>query len=372
MWKILRTPKGIAFLFFILIGLFFFRGVQFEKLEDLLGDYCFGRGRLKASCYINQTKLNQKIKQGLPQWAKAQIRSDLEKFKPFKTSDVDQLHQDFPMLFRFKIKDGRLETSYQAGLEIHSAFKPMVVIFDYLAKHGYIKEADFLMGLSDLFKPQVPQKLSVPIFVFAKDMSDSFEQQSVPVPDWMNIVQSPFIRKEIQEGIKKWPWAAKKPLLFWRGGSIASTNFRERLVELSKQYPNLIDAKFSRTPGVPFVTRADHLQYQYLISIDGIRATWTRLVWHLQSNSLVFKHDSHQIQWFYSALKPYVHYVPVQDDEDSLLKNLKWASENPQAVQAIIQQAQAFAEDHLSLEDMCHYYIGLLVEYQKMLIKKEM
>ncbi|MBP6104356.1 MAG: hypothetical protein KA508_04795, partial [Gammaproteobacteria bacterium] len=92
--------------------------------------------------------------------------------------------------------------------------------------------------------------------------------------------------------------------------------------------------------------------------------TWTRLVWHLQGNSLTFKHLSTQIQWFYKGIKPYIHYIPVKD-EKALLAVLDWAEKNPKRAEAMAQQSTDFVENNLTLEDMVHYYIVLLQEYAK-------
>jgi len=133
---------------------------------------------------------------------------------------------------------------------------------------------------------------------------------------------------------------------------------------MSKQDPDGIDAKFVDKQTVKFVKQEDHLQYKYLIAIDGARATWTRFVWHLQSNSMTFKHNSRQVQWFYKGIEPYIHYIPVKD-EKGLSDALGWVEKNQELVEAIAKESTDFVENHLTLEDMVHYYIVLLQEYTK-------
>jgi hypothetical protein len=135
---------------------------------------------------------------------------------------------------------------------------------------------------------------------------------------------------------------------------------------MSDRYPALIDAKFVDQKRPTFVSPEDHLRYKYLISIDGARCAWERFIWHLHSNSLVFKNESAQKQWFYNGILPYVHYIPVKD-EQSLLAAIGWAKMHPIEVQSIIQNASTFVEENLSLEDMYHYFMVLIQEYSKKL-----
>ncbi len=318
----------------------------------------------KVSCLINKKILDQKLKVGLAPWAVAQIEEDLRPFKPFTQSDIDRFHKKQDMLFRFQVQNGNLKISYKDNLNILPAYKVLTDLFHYLVKHGYVQNTDFLMGLSDYFIPAIAPTL--PIFVFAKDQDKPYELTQVLVPDWMNMLKMPSLQVRIRKANQKFPWQDKEPLLFWRGGNVASTLFRKTLVELSDHYPDRIDAKFTDKVKVKFVKQEDHLKYKYLIAIDGARCTWTRMVWHLQSNSLTFKHTSPQAQWFYKGIEPYKHYIPVKDEQD-LLEALYWAEEHPDLAQTIAQQSTAFVENGLTLEDMVHYYIALIKAYNKKL-----
>ncbi|MBP9728949.1 MAG: hypothetical protein KBD23_02265 [Gammaproteobacteria bacterium] len=339
-----------------------FSGVPITVSLKTLLKNPFACGDAKVSCLINKKVLDQKIKAGLPQWARDQIQEDLGKFKPFKKSELDRFHKKLDMLFRFQVQNQHLKTTYKDNLNILPAYKVLSDLFEYLVKNGYVADTDFLMGLSDNFTSSI--KITHPIFVFAKDLNNPFERDEVMVPDWMNMLQMPTLQPRIRKANQQFPWAVKEPILFWRGGASASTQFRQAIVDLSEKHPDLIDAKFTDKVKVKFVKQEDHLKYKYLIAIDGARCTWTRLVWHLQANSLTFKHLSTQIQWFYKGIKPYIHYIPVKD-EKALLAVLDWAEKNPKRAEAMAQQSTDFVENNLTLEDMVHYYIVLLQEYAK-------
>lgn len=256
-----------------------------------------------------------------------------------------------------------MNVKYQNGLEVLPAYNIIYDMVNFLAKEGYLPDTDFLVGLSDYFNPDV--KADIPIFVFAKALDDPFEKDLILMPDWMNIKNTDLISR-IKKANILYPWQNKKSMLFWRGGSISSTGFREKLVALSKKHPGLIDAKVVDKQAVKFVAPEEHLAYKYLISVDGVRCTWVRLVWHLQSNSLVFKHQSNQVQWFYKGIQPYVHYVPVED-ENALLERISWAEKNPDKVKNIVEEGSRFVEENLALEDMYHYFAVLIQEYNRLL-----
>lgn len=333
-----------------------------KRIAQGLFKRTFGCGDQKVSCLINKRVLDRKLKAGLPQWARDQIQGDLAQFKTFKKSDIDGLHKKLDMLFRFQVQNKHLKVQYKDNLNSLPAYGVLSDLIAYLVKQGYVGDTDFLMGLSDNFSGGM--QLTLPVFVFAKDLNDPYERDEVMVPDWMNLLQMPDLQPRIRKANQQHPWVQKEPLLFWRGGQPASTNFRQDVVDLSMQYPHKIDAKFTDRVQVKFVKQEDHLRYKYLIALDGARCTWTRFVWHLQANSLTFKDVSSQMQWFYKGIKPYVDYIPVRDKQD-LLKALDWVEQHPQKAQAIAQHSTHFVENNLTLEDMVHYYIVLLQEYNK-------
>jgi hypothetical protein len=328
----------------------------------------------KLSCHLNEAVLNEKIKKGLPLWAKVQIKEDLSKFKKIKKSDLSKSLNDLNVFSpaRVEIKNKHAEITFKHHFPTLERYvyprhvrKILPEVLEFLASKGYIKDTIFFIELSDYVNGRKPyQKPTIPIFTFAKDLSVPLENDAILMPDWMNFESRAHLSKSIKNANKMHAYDNKQAKLFWRGATKDSTGFREKLVALSHLQPKLIDAKFAEPGDNQFTKPADHLKYKYLISIDGVRASWERFVWHLSSNSLVFKHDTSQVQWFYKGISANVHYVPIFD-EKSLLNKIAWADKNPEKVKAIIQNANNFAENNLELEDMCHYLIVLLEEYTK-------
>jgi hypothetical protein len=84
---------------------------------------------------------------------------------------------------------------------------------------------------------------------------------------------------------------------------------------LSSVYPEKIDAELTYLyePGVREnltkrgldskiaknkVNIEDHMQYKYLISVDGWTSAWMRVPWILSSNSLLIKQNSKKVSWY--------------------------------------------------------------------------
>jgi len=344
---------------------------QESKLSALLDISKFGRP-INPNCFIDEEKLKAKIQAGLPLWARKQIEEDLKKFSNITKNDLNQYETEnrklSNMIARFQIQNKKVvyKTDSHVPRVYYHPRDVMEFVLAYLAEHEYIRDTDFILALSDFFLPA--GKKPVPIFTFAKDLNIPIERDQILIPDWQNLGSVVGMRKKIAKAKLLHPWNTKKNRLFWRGGRVNTSKFREEFVSFSKLHPDLIDAEFLSTYGTvdnkKFIPPEDHLKYKYLISIDGYRASWERLVWHLYSNSLVFKEKSSQVQWFYKGIKPYVHYVPVTN-QNSILGGIQWAEENPERVQSIIHDAEKFVENNLSLEDMYHYIIVLLEEYNK-------
>ena len=56
------------------------------------------------------------------------------------------------------------------------------------------------------------------------------------------------------------------------------------------------------------------------------------------------------MQWYYSALVPWVHYVPVRGDLKDLDERLTWAMEHDQEAKEIAQRGRAFVLANLTYE----------------------
>jgi hypothetical protein len=75
------------------------------------------------------------------------------------------------------------------------------------------------------------------------------------------------------------------------------------------------------------------------------------------------KQETEKFQWFYSGLKPFVHYIPIREDLGDLIEKIKWARENDEKVKQIAIRGQQFALDNLLYEQVMEQYLFILNEY---------
>ncbi len=318
----------------------------------------------------------------------------------------DQVRTKF-MLGRFQIINQKLYTSsftpgwfdigyYHAGLNYY--FKA-VDFFSKLVKKYKIPNVDFII----YFRETIPSEdelakktLSIPAFVMFQDQNNIFEKDKLLFPDsvflrpyWRNLLLS------IDKASKEYKWEDKENKIFWRGaatGDFIEYNIdniaklpRLKISLMSVLYPNLIDAKlvnFNDYQGGDSVYKLkkivkllfgkennqvlekDHLKYKYLLSLDGNSATGMRVPWIMYSNSVLIKQESSKIEWFYSALKPYQHYIPIDNNLENIFKQIQWIKDNPSKVKEIIFNGHNFVKNNLKPEDIEAHVLILLDAYE--------
>jgi Glycosyl transferase family 90 len=325
-----------------------------------------------------------------PAWMAEQIRQDLAYFRK-KSFSQDQIDAFFRSpkgaelrLARCKIKKNKF--SYEA-LPISDEgygrrLKMMAQAFTLVCNELPMPDVDFLIALHD----SIDFEADVPLFVMAKSKN---LQRQILIPDF-DAVRGKFqVIKKKDLTTYCLPWEGKKNQLIWRGSTaqrpieITPGNFvltRIILCELSQAFPELIDAKFTlfcqiydpalllslqRFKG-EFLSYADLLHYKYQLLIDGNTCAYTNSGWKLFTNSVIFKPDSDNIQWYYNCLKPYEHFIPVKADLSDLREKVQWAREHDQEAAVIASNARAFACQHLKTTDSLMYLYYVLHEYSKL------
>jgi len=186
------------------------------------------------------------------------------------------------------------------------------------------------------------------------------------------------------------PWENKIAKIFWRGqcndgGNGYSkpkkwTKYRRgKLCSWSNEYPDLIDAAFSSYQNYQVapeiqdqffeyftLNRATWEEYQnhkYLIDLDGCVAAVPGCAWKLLSNSALFKHESKFRLPFYKILKPWVHYIPLNEDLSDLFEKLEWALEHDEEVRTIAENGHKLAFENIMPEHIYLYCYKALCKY---------
>lgn len=350
--------------------------------------------RFTVKIDLDEELLRQKIASPAPEWMLRQIRKDLEPFAE-KGITHQMIHDNFQGkrsevhgLTRFTIKDGCLTVGLSTVRINNSGFRKLWGALVKLQSIAPLPDADFLISSMDGFENN-DGRFTCPVFVYSKREN---LYPFVLMPDKVALRGYHRLKKEIIAANQKYPWEQKKSEAFWRGGPNGplmtlenwNQSARIKLVFLSLLMPHDVNARLTNLLHLKYASselkkliqskglmgkwadKEDHLKYKYLIDIDGIACTFEHLYWLLTSNSVVLKQMTPNVQWYYQELEPYRHFIPVKEDLSDLVEQIKWAREHDNEAKKIVENANAFAETHLSTEDIYLYLYHLIVEYSKL------
>lgn len=325
-----------------------------------------------------------KLAQPPPSWMNSQISADLA---PFPEITLEALNRTYKDVFdRYRIVNNRLYKYASPNKPFSSRDNVFERALKTLLLYAKVPNVDFIYcSMDGIPEPYMPADFyfatpQAPIFAKARLAS---APHIILIPDQFSLSENWYeTSHEIMALNPEIPWDDKKPLAMWRGGltdigipnGTFAPNFRScpRYI-ISKLPSEWVDAglQWSDCPEMDKLieqegatkngaSKKEHLQFKYLPVLDGHMCTYPGYQWRLLSNSAAFKQDSDQEQWFYSALKPYVHYIPIKNDMSDLLEKVEWARAHDAEVQQIVKNAQKFARGNLLPEDDYLYlYLAL-------------
>lgn len=332
--------------------------------------------------------LQKKLNGTPPAWMLKQIQTDLSVYSSGITKQMidegfsGKKIEDFSLV-RFTIKDGHIAFAHDEKNLYSRHFKELLACIKKLNEHTRLPDVDFIVSLEDGFggNPGIG-----PCFVFAKQADVS---SLILIPDIKALAGYSKLREMIPEANEKHPWEKKQAKSFWRGSTTGGYSTlanwdhlaRAKLVLLSLGNPQTVDARFNSVvqcdAEVPLlmkakgmvsksVSRPDHLKYKYLVDVDGNSCSYERYFWLLLSNSVVLKQMTPNVQWYYGALEPYRHYIPLKEDLSDLLEKIEWAKTHDMDAKLIAEEATQFVKDNLGPEDTALYLYLLLKEYAQL------
>jgi hypothetical protein len=335
------------------------------------------------------------IKKGQPEWAHKQIEADFADF----SGGISQvaLNETFERalkaniaIYRYRVIGGKI---YRKG---PGSLPDRVKVFDKMLKRLNrcigLPNLDFIVCLMDGvpecyvaqdFWIMDEQSAQAPLLAWAKKEGAKYV---VLIPDVLTTIERLWHRdiEKINQANRKIPWNQRIEKAFWRGTTSDkryslenySSKPRFRLSHLSQQAPEWIDAGFNsayseelrtffREIGVlkGHQTLAEHIRFKYLPVLDGWMCTYPGFQWRLLSGSLTMKQESNEIQYFYSALKPYVHYLPIRNDMSDVVEKVRWAKEHDAECEQMAVNARQFALQHLMPEPIYAYFYAVLKRY---------
>lgn len=110
----------------------------------------------------------------------------------------------------------------------------------------------------------------------------------------------------------------------------------------------------------------EQINYKYHLIIGSNRNALHNQLWRFFSNSLIFISDLRVITWRSSLLKPWVHYVPVQNECTNLMYQVGWAITHDATAKKIAQNGQDFALNYLEEKHSYIYAYKFLCRYAKL------
>lgn len=187
----------------------------------------------------------------------------------------------------------------------------------------------------------------------------------------------------------------KKDIVFWRGaqtGGVYNYDTKEKLprynlVMFSLNNPSYVDARFvshkisveDSESGKKYIDHMnslfgndpekyttkvkDHVQYKYIISLDGFVSAWERPVKIMHGRSVLLYHSNY-VQFFTPYIQEGKHYVGVKEDLSDLKDKVDWLSSDPQEAERIANNDRVFAEQ-LNPKLFACYYQNVLEHIQK-------
>jgi hypothetical protein len=340
------------------------------------------------------------LEHNMPPWMLEQINHDLEPFHEQLCSDfLDEIFEaikDPWYLVRMRITNSHLTFETSNTSKNYELIFPILNTLQNLHHTIPLPDLDMIMTCHDGYdynrdgtvtvKGKVFPITAMPIFAIAKRKEDP---GMILMPDWYACEDFYPNKTQILKGNQKYKWESKIPRVFFRGansGLLDGVDWRNlprvKLVDLSLKRPDLVDARFPyllhrgddsdmqnimAKEGMmgDYVPIKDSLKYRYLIDIDGFTANTPRVALFLHSNSVLFKQLSNDMLWYFGALKPYVHLIPVEKDLSDLIDKIEWARTHDDECKKISNNANDLASQALTQGAVYFYFYRLLEAYAK-------
>lgn len=312
------------------------------------------------------------------------IQADLKPFKGGITKDM--ISEAEKKGTKYQIIDGQLYRSKDCMFPARCSGIEHFIL-NIIAK---LPDIEFIINTRDW--PQISTHFDKPIPVFSFSKTRSY--YDIMYPAWSFWSGGPAIslypkgigrwdvfRKALKHATEKWPWNSKKPTAFFRGSR--TSDERDQLILLSRDSQDLVDAAFTKNqawksdkdtlyaPPAEEVSLEDHCKFKYLFNFRGVAASF-RLKYLFLCKSLVFHVGDEWQEFFYPALKKWIHYIPVptQATKSEIRALIEFFKEHDDLSRKIAERGHDFIASNLKFKDIEWYWKTLLNKYAKLLTYK--
>lgn len=253
--------------------------------------------------------------------------------------DHEMLRFDYDKIFATN-KEGLKEYDY-----LNSYFRDMIKYMSNINTEKY-----FFCLFGDSFQAQ-----SYPAFIKTKRINEPSCNILLNLDSERHASMLHFI-KNIDR-----PYNEKNDKLLWRGASTGNHihGMRDTIVKKFQYHPNTnIDIKYNDLlQGYTnekneyllgdYKTLEQQLEYKFLISLEGNDVA-SNLKWMLLSKSVVLMPKPRICSWYMEdTLKPFIHYIPLNDDFSDLEEKYNWCLNNYEECEFISNNATQYIEQFM-------------------------
>lgn len=209
----------------------------------------------------------------------------------------------------------------------------------------------------------------------------------VTTDDWSRISKNYYpddCTNGYMQEVEIYPWEDKIEQAVFRGSATGcnmdESNIRIKAANLSKEYPEYIDAgitslnrKIKKNIGKPlsvidpqviknrtgFMKLDEKKKYKYILNLEGHVSAF-RLGFEFSLGSVILLPESKYYLWFSFLLKPYEHYIPIKSDLSDLIEKIKWCKESDKECKRIAENGVKFYNKYLTREGVFDYMQTIL------------
>ncbi|XP_031830967.1 O-glucosyltransferase rumi homolog isoform X2 [Nomia melanderi] len=253
-----------------------------------------------------------------------------------------------------------------------------------------LSDVDLVINTRDY--PQTSKHFGDPLPIFS--FSKTAQYYDITYPAWSFWEGGPAIslyprglgrwdehRTSLEKASKNIPWEKKENKGFFRGSRTSSE--RDNLVLLSRSKPELVDAQYTKNqawksdedtlhaPPAAEVSLESHCKYKYLFNFKGVAASFRHKHLFL-CKSLIFHVGDEWTEFYYDAMVPWIHYIPVSKDanQSELEEIIEFAKYNDELSKEIANQGRDFIWNNLKMTNILQFWKRLIQKYSKLLTYK--
>ncbi|XP_017883477.1 O-glucosyltransferase rumi homolog, partial [Ceratina calcarata] len=253
-----------------------------------------------------------------------------------------------------------------------------------------LPDMDLVINVRDY--PQSSKHFGSPLPIFS--FSKTRQYYDITYPAWSFWEGGPAIslyprglgrwdehRRSLDKASNNTVWERKENKAFFRGSRTSAE--RDNLVLLSRKRPELVDARYTKNqawksdedtlyaPPASEVPLEAHCNYKYLFNYRGVAASFRHKHLFL-CRSLVFHVGDEWTEFYYDAMLPWLHYIPVPKDADqTVLESLiQFVIHNDKLSKTIADRGRDFIWNNLRMADIEQFWEKLLKKYSELLTYK--